>query len=126
MSTSSSHGFLDSVRQLGENLVSTVHDRLELFSLELQEEKFRIIRILVLANGAIFSLFLALIFLSLTITYLFWDAARIWVLVGFTFFYTVLFGGIVLALKKVASRLSAPFEDTRREIAHDRDALRGR
>lgn len=124
MVSSSSHGFLDSVRQLGENLLSTVHDRLELLTLELQEEKLRILRILVLINAAIFSAFLALIFLSVTITYLFWESARIWVLAGFTVLYFAAFTGLVIALKRGASRLTVPFEDTRREIAADRDSLR--
>jgi uncharacterized membrane protein YqjE len=123
---SSSHGFIDSLRQLGDNLLGTVHDRLELLAVELQEEKFRILRILILANAAIFSAFLALIFLSITITYLFWDSARVWVLAGFTVLYAAICIGIVLALKKGAARLSVPFEDTRREIAADRDAVNGR
>jgi uncharacterized membrane protein YqjE len=124
VSTSSSHGLLDSVRQIGENLLGTVHDRLELFSLELQEEKFRVIRMLILANAAIFSGFLALIFISLTVTYLFWEHARIWVLGGFAFFYTAIFVGLALAVLRGAHRETAPFGSSRREIASDRDAFR--
>ncbi len=122
--SSSAHGFVDSAKQLGENLIGSVHDRLELFSLELQEEKFRIIRVLILAISAIFSAFLALIFLSLTIVYLFWDEARLAVLIGFTIFYSAAFVGVLLSLRRFAAKLAAPFESTRRELAADRAVLR--
>ena len=37
-------GILGSFRLLGDSLLATIQDRLELFSVELQEEKFRLIQ----------------------------------------------------------------------------------
>ena len=122
-SPSSLPGILSSLRQFADGLLGSVHDRLELFSIELQEEKLRIYRILFLINAAIFSAFLALIFISLVIVYLFWDTARLGVLSGFAVFYSAAFLGVVLALQKFLARQPKPFEATRQELAADRDAL---
>jgi uncharacterized membrane protein YqjE len=122
-SPSSLPGILNSLRQFADGLLGSVHDRLELFSIELQEEKLRIFRILILINAAIFSAFLALIFISLVIVYLFWDTARVGVLSGFAVFYSAAFVGVVLALKKFLAKQPRPFESTRQELAADRDAL---
>lgn len=122
-SPSSLPGILGSLRQFADGLLGSVHDRLELFSIELQEEKLRIFRILILINAAIFSAFLALIFVSLVVVYLFWDTARIYVLSGFAIFYCALFAGVLIALKKFLANQPKPFEATRQELAADRDAL---
>lgn len=122
--SSSSPGFIDSLRRLGDGLLGTVHDRLELFTIELQEEKLRIIRTLILVNAAIFSAFLGLTFLTLTIVYLFWDSARIWVLAGFTLLYIAVCAGILVALKRHLGGLAKPFEGTRGELKADRASLK--
>jgi uncharacterized membrane protein YqjE len=122
-SPSSLPGILNSLRQFADGLLGSVYDRLELFSIELQEEKLRIFRILILINAAIFSAFLALIFISLVIVYLFWDTARLGVLSGFAVFYSAAFAVVVVALKKFLASQPKPFEITRQELAADRDAL---
>jgi uncharacterized membrane protein YqjE len=104
-------------------LVGSAHDRIELFSIELQEEKLRIFRVLILINAAIFSAFLALIFISLVVVYLFWETARLGVLSGFAVFYSAAFAGLVIALKRYLATLPGPFESTRQELAADRDVL---
>jgi len=122
-SPSSLPGILNSFRQLADGLLGSVHDRLELFSIELQEEKLRIFRILILINAAIFSAFLALIFFSLVIVYLFWDTARIEVLCGFTILYAAACFLFVRAIKKFVASQPTPFEATRHELAADRETL---
>jgi len=42
-----SSGLLGSVRSLADNLLGSVHDRVELISVELQEEKQRLIQIFI-------------------------------------------------------------------------------
>ena len=122
-SPSSLPGILSSLRQFADGLLGSVHDRLELFSIELQEEKLRVFRILILINAAIFSAFLALTFISLVVVYLFWDTARIWVLSGFAVFYTAAFIALVRAFKLFIAKQPKVFEATRHELAADRDAL---
>ena len=69
-------GLLGSLRGLADGLIEGVRDRLELFALELHEEKFRVIQLFIWISAAIFSAILAITFASLTIVYLFWDTAH--------------------------------------------------
>ena len=82
-----SPGILHSFRVLGDGLLATVQDRLELFLVELQEEKFRLIQIFFWISAAVFTGMMAMMFASLSVVYLFWESARLAVLVGLTFFY---------------------------------------
>jgi uncharacterized membrane protein YqjE len=122
-SPSSLPGILNSFRQFADGVLGSVHDRLELFSVELQEEKLRIFRILILINAAIFSACLALIFFSLLVVYLFWDSARLWVLGGFTVFYAVACVLLIRSIKKFVAAQPPVFEATRHELGADRKAL---
>jgi len=95
--TPASAGFLHSLRALGDGLLATVQDRLELFSVELQEEKFRLIQIFVWISAAVFTGMMAIMFASLTLVYLFWASARLAVLGGLTIVYTGALVAIVIA-----------------------------
>jgi len=77
-----SAGILHSVRTFADNLLATVQDRIELVSVELQEEKLRLIKVFIWISAAIFSSVLALMFASITIVYLFWESARLAALIG--------------------------------------------
>ena len=68
-------GFMDSFRSLGDGLMASVQDRLELFSVELQEEKFRLIRTFLWISAALFTGMMTVMFASLTVVYLFWESA---------------------------------------------------
>ena len=119
-----SPGFMSTLRALGEALLASVHDRVELFSLELQEEKFRLIRILLWVSAALFAGAMALLLGSLTLVYLFWDSARLAVLGGLTAVYAVAFLTLVLTLRRSLARQSRPFAGTLQELAADRACIR--
>lgn len=119
-----SSGFLSSLRSLGEGLVSGVQRRLELFSLEVQEEKYRLIQIFLWISGAIFSAVMAITFLSLTLVYLFWESARIAVLVGLTVFYAGTFVTVVVGFRRYLARQPHPFAATLEELKEDRECIR--
>jgi uncharacterized membrane protein YqjE len=122
---SSSHvGFLSSFRALGDGLLATVQDRLELFSVELQEEKFRLIQTFIWICAAVFTAMMALMFASLTLVYLFWESARLAVLGGLTVFYAGAFVAIILAFRRFIARQPRPFTATRQEIGEDRACIR--
>jgi len=122
--TPASAGFLQSLRALGDSLLATVQDRLELFSVELQEEKFRLIQIFVWISAAIFTGMMALGFASLTLVYLFWASARLAVLGGLTLFYAGALVAIIIALRRFIARQPRPFPATRQEIGKDRACIR--
>ena len=95
-----STGFVAALRTLVDGLFSGVQDRLELFSLELQEEKFRLIQIFVWISAAIFAGVMTITFASLTLVYLFWENARLTVLTGLTVGYAGIFVAIVVAFRR--------------------------
>ena len=119
-----SPGFLGSFRTLGDGLLASVQDRLKLFSLELQEEKFRLIQTFLWISAAVFTGMLALTFASLMLVYLFWESARVVVLGGLTALYAGALVAIIVAFRRFLARQPDPFAATLREIGEDRTCIR--
>ena len=117
-------GYLSSLRSLGDSLLASVQDRLELFTVELQEEKFRLIQIFIWISAAVFTGMMVITFASLTLVYLFWESARLAVLGGLTVFYAGAFVGIIVALRRYLVRQPKPFAATLQEIGEDRACIR--
>jgi len=120
----SSAGFIDSFRLLGDTLLTTVQDRLELFSVELQEEKFRLILTFIWISAAVFTGMMAIVFASLTVVYLFWESARLAVLGGLTVLYVSALVIIIVSFRRFIARQPSPFSATRQEIGKDRTCIR--
>ena len=116
-------GFMASLAGIGENLVATVQERIELISLELQEEKFRVIRMLIWMGAAVFAGVMALSIATLTIVYLFWDTARLGVLTGFTVFYSAALVWVVVKLRGTFTH-PKPFQATIDTLSEDRECIR--
>ena len=119
-----STGFLGSLRSLGDGVLATVEDRLELFSVELQEEKFRLIQTIFWISAAVFSAMMAVTFVSLTLVFLFWKSAQLAVLGGLAALYTGALVVIVLAFRRFLARQPKPFAATRQELGADRSCIR--
>lgn len=122
--TPASSGLLDAARKLGESLLATAHDRMELFSLEVQEEKYRLIRLFVLMSAVVFAGVMAATFVSLTIVYLFWESARLYVLGGLAIFYSVAVAILVYSLRRYIEHGPRPFAGTIQELKEDRTCIR--
>ena len=73
--SSASPGILHSVRTFADGLLGTVEDRIELISVELQEEKLRLIKVFIWISAAIFTGVMAITFASITLVYLLWDSS---------------------------------------------------
>jgi uncharacterized membrane protein YqjE len=117
-------GYLHSLRSLGDGLLASVQHRLELFAVELQEEKFRLIQIFIWISAVVFAGMLAITFASLTVVYLFWAGARLAVLGGLTLFYAGALVGIIIAFRRHLARQPGAFAGTLREIKEDRTCIR--
>jgi len=117
-------GFLNSFRTLGDGLLAGVQDRLELFTVELQEEKFRLIQTFFWISAALFTGMMAVMFASLTLVYLFWDSARLAVLGGLTLLYGGALVAIVITFRRYLARQPKPFAATLDEIGEDRACIR--
>ena len=122
--TSRPSGLFGALRSLGDGLLASVQDRLELISIELQEEKLRLIQTFIWISAAVFSGLLAIVFASLTLVYLFWDSARLAVLGGLTLFYAATLVAVVCAFRRYLARQPKPFAATLEEIGEDRACIR--
>jgi uncharacterized membrane protein YqjE len=114
---------LQSLRSLGDGLLASAHQRVELVSVELQEEKFRLIQTFIWISAVVFSATMALMFASLTVVYLFWDSARLAVLIGFTVFYTGGGAWLIVAFRRYLTRQPRPFAATLGELQSDRACI---
>ena len=117
-------GFVGSLRSLGDGLLAVVQDRLKLVSIEVQEEKFRLIRTFVWISAAVFAGMLTITFASLTLVYLFWETARVAVLGGLTALYAGALTVIIVAFRRYLARQPNPFAATLHEIWEDRACIR--
>ena len=116
-------GILSSLRALGEGLIASVQDRVELVSLEVQEEKYRLIQTFIWISAAMFSTVMALTFVSLTLVYLFWESARLIVLGGLAVFYGAAAAATILAFRRYLARQPRPFAATIEELKEDRACI---
>lgn len=117
-------GLLDTLRTLGDSLLGSLHDRLELISVEVQEEKHRLIRTFVWISAAIFTGMMAIAFASLTLVVYFWDTARVAALGSLTLCYTAALVAIILALRRHLAHQPGPFAATLEEFQEDRACIR--
>ena len=120
---SSPPGFLESLRGLGNSLLGTAHDRIELFTIELHEEKLRLVQLLIWIGAIGFAAVMALTFVTLTLVYLFWDSARLAVLGGLAFFYVAALTALALAFRRFLARQPRPFDGTLQELREDRSCM---
>lgn len=119
-------GILESIRGLGRNGVGLFQNRLELFSIELEEQKLRLIRLLILTAAAIFLGNTALLTISAAIVVLAGERARPAVLIALSVIYV---GGTiwaVLALKKELRNAPPAFEKSLGELKKDSELLDSR
>lgn len=110
-------------RRLGAAALGLLHSHIELFGIELQEQKSRTVSLLLFAGLALVFALLALVALSGLILILLWDNYRIPGMVGLCVFYLLagLFCG--MRLKAAVFDESSPFSGTLEELANDRERL---
>lgn len=117
-------GLAASLRGLAATGVSLVQTRLELLSVEFQEETQRLTALIVYSAAAFFFLGVGLAFLAVLITVLLWDTHRVLALslasglfLGIGAVWAILAAGIA----RSGSRL---FAASLAELAQDREALK--
>ncbi len=121
-----STGILAALRELSEQLLGSARDRIELFSIELQQEKFRILELLIWASAVAITGLLALLFASFTLVCAFWENGRLIALGALTLFYGAAFLATLLYLRRLIARQPRPFDGTVDELRADRECIRAR
>lgn len=121
-----SRGIFSSLRGLIASGVATLQVRLELLSTELQEEKARILGLLVYGAAALILLAVGMVFLAIFFTVLLWDSHRLLALGIFAALFLGA-GGLALTIAmRLARSESRLFAASLAELAQDRAALEPR
>ena len=125
MSDSNHTSLFGSLKRLGDTALATAHNRVELFAVELQEEKCRLIQAILLAAAAIALGVTALTLTTITLVVLFWENGRVPALCVLSGLFVVATLVIVRALNKLLA--SAPgFRSTLNELEKDRACFQPR
>lgn len=116
-------GLGESVRRLAHTGVGIVRTRLELLANELEEERARFTRMLVL--GAVVAVCFAMVAIvgSLLIVVAFWDTHRIAALVGLTVLYAVAGFFALSSLRGVTAQRTRLFSQSLAELDKDHGRL---
>jgi uncharacterized membrane protein YqjE len=114
---------MESLKRMAGTLLAIFQTRLELFSLEMEEERLNIEQMLLYGSIALFFFGLAILLLTIFIVVLLWDSYRLPMLGSFTGLYFV--AGLVAwdALRRVAREKSKLFSASLAALADDRDQL---
>lgn len=120
--TESSPGLFSSVKKLLNTALAGVENRIELFLVELREERFRVYDALLLGCAAAVLGFMALLTVTVTLVVIFWDSARVPVLVALSVCYSL---GAMTAVWRLKVRLRnwSSFSATVDELKKDRACL---
>jgi uncharacterized membrane protein YqjE len=124
--SSDSPGFIKSLASLSESLLGALQERLELISIELNEEKYRFVRLIIWISAVVFAGGMTLTFATLTIIYLLWDTARLAAFGGFTVLYGGALAWVIVMLRRQFTHQPKPFEATIDSITEDRACIRSR
>ena len=120
--TETKPGVWASLKRILDTLLATAQNRVELFAVELEEEKCRLVEAILCAAAVAAFGMMALTLVTLTVVILFWENARLAALVGLSVLYLV---GTALAWRALQSRLKArsAFTGTLDELKKDRACL---
>ncbi len=112
-----------SLRRFGAAFLGLLHGHVELFGIELQEQKANTLRLLLFAGLALVFALLLLVGLSLLVLIVFWDTNRLAAALGLCLFYVIgsLFCG--WRLYQSINDESSPCSATLEELANDRERL---
>jgi uncharacterized membrane protein YqjE len=118
-----SNGVFESLRRLGATGLAVLQNRLELFGVEVEGQKVRLLRVLFMGAAAVLLANLALLAVTVTIIVLAGEGARVAVLVGLSLIYASAAGGVFWMLRKELRSAPPPFDGTVSELKKDREWL---
>ncbi|MCI0745125.1 MAG: phage holin family protein [Verrucomicrobia subdivision 3 bacterium] len=119
-------GIFSSVRRVADTALSSIHTRIELFSIELQEEKQRLVRLLLWTVITLFAAFLAITVLTVMVCMFFPTEQWKYVLMGFGLVYVAIAVATSFKLRDEVRNTPPPLADTMAELRKDLECLRSR
>lgn len=116
------NGLFASAKRLADLALAAGHNRVELFAVELEEEKCRFVQVVLLTAGAIALGVSALTLMTITLVVVFWDQGPAPVLCTLSVLYILGAGWLICSLRKCL--LKGPgFKGTLGELRKDRACL---
>lgn len=112
-----------SPRRLGAAFIGLMHSHIELFGIELQEQKARTLHLLLFAGLALVFALLLLTALSALVLIVLWDSYRLVGIIGLCVFYFLALVFFALRMRAAIFDESSPFSATLEELANDRERL---
>lgn len=118
-----SKGLLESLAALAATLVAIAHTRLDLLSADLEEDRERVLSLLVLTLAALFCLGVGVVLATILIVVAFWDTHRVLALSGLAgFFLAVGMAAWIFAMHKARTKPRL-FAASLSELLKDRQQL---
>lgn len=117
------HGLFGSIRGLLQGGVALLHNRIELFATELEEQRVRVVRLLLLSAVTVFLFNSALLVVTALIVFVVGPGARLPVLAALAFLYSGSTLGAFLLLRRELRSAPPPFRDTIGELKKDTACL---
>lgn len=116
-------GYAQVLAEFGQSLLKGGEQRLELFSLEVKEEKLRMTQLFILISAALIGLWLGLTFACATLVYLLWDTHPLATLV--TLGLLSFAGGTLCFIlgRRCWQNAPAPFSASLEELRSDQSCL---
>jgi uncharacterized membrane protein YqjE len=87
--SNSGKGLLDSLTVLAGSLVSIARTRLELLSIDLEEDRIHLLSVVLLSLAALFSLVVGVVLVAILLVVIFWESHRLLVLGSLAGFFLV-------------------------------------
>jgi uncharacterized membrane protein YqjE len=119
-----SGGIFQSLRALCVTGLALFQNRVELFGVEVEEQKCRLVKQLILAGAAIFLANTAILVVTATIVLLVDQSVREAVLIGLSVMYVLAALTAFMALRKEMRSAPPPFSGTISELKKDCDWLK--
>jgi uncharacterized membrane protein YqjE len=122
-STPSPPGLLTLLRRVLDTGLGTIQNRVELIGIELQEEKLRLVELLLWSAAVVFMAVLGVAVLTVAVAFLVGDSARPYVLIGAGVLYLA---GAALAMIRLRARFKngpLPLSETASQLKKDREWL---
>ena len=116
-------GVVETLRRLCDTVLGLLQNRIELLAVEVQEEKERLVRVLVLAAVVVFLGSMTAIVLTLTLVFFAGEEVRGPVLIGLCVVYLAATTAAFFALRRHLRSAPAPFDTTVSELKKDREWL---
>jgi uncharacterized membrane protein YqjE len=111
--------FVSALSRLWKTVLVGLSQRLDLFSMELEEEKRRILTVIIVSLVAAFSAFVAFLCLNLVVILISWDGNRVLVALSMAAFYLVLAGAAALWIRHRFRTTPPPFAASLEEFRKD-------